>query len=218
MKSEAKKFVKKRLPFLVSMAKTIQSLAKYQASKRKIRRLLKERSDIFVEVGAGNKAGEQGWVTIDRTEKCDIFWDLRNGIPFPDASVKKIYSSHFFEHLSFRETQQFLVECKRVLVPGGKFSICVPNARIWLEAYVKRTPLDLDAYFVYKPAYDSTTAIDAANYIAYLDGEHKYMFDEENLLFILESKGFKNAHLRPFEPGLDMQERVIGSMYAEAEK
>jgi hypothetical protein len=49
-------------------------------------------------------------------------------------------------------------------------------------------------------------------------GEHKYMFDEENLVFILKSKGFRNVRLREFDPSLDMPERDIESIYAEAEK
>jgi hypothetical protein len=51
-----------------------------------------------------------------------------------------------------------------------------------------------------------------------MDGEHKYMFDEESLLFILGSKGFKNVRLREFDPALDLRERDFESIYAEADK
>ena len=44
------------------------------------------------------------------------------------------------------------------------------------------------------------------------------MFDEENLLYILGSKAFKNPHLREFDPTLDLQERDYESIYAEAVK
>jgi hypothetical protein len=44
------------------------------------------------------------------------------------------------------------------------------------------------------------------------------MFDEENLLFILESQGFKNVRLRQFDPAIDLKEREFESIYAEAEK
>jgi predicted SAM-dependent methyltransferase len=172
----------------------------------------------MVEVGSGDKRGQGGWLTIDITRNCDIFWDLRKGLPFPDDSVKKIYSSHFFEHLSFRETQKFLVECKRALAPGGKFLVCVPNARIYLEAYVKGVPLDSGQFFGYRPAFNHTTSIDCVNYVAYMDGEHKYMFDEENLLFVLTANGFKNARPRQFDPALDLAARDFESIYAEAEK
>jgi len=41
------------------------------------------------------------------------------------------------------------------------------------------------------------------------------MFDEENLVFILKSKGFRNVRLREFDPSLDMPERDIESIYAK---
>ena len=44
------------------------------------------------------------------------------------------------------------------------------------------------------------------------------MFDEENLIYILKSKGFKNAHIRKFDPNLDLKHRDFESIYAEAEK
>ena len=101
-------------------------------------------------------------------DTCDIYWDLRRGIPFPDESLKKIYSSHFLEHLSFREAQRFLDECKRVLVPGGQFSICVPNARIYIEAYLNSNSFDVNKFLAYQPACNNTTRIDFVNYMAYM--------------------------------------------------
>jgi predicted SAM-dependent methyltransferase len=180
--------------------------------------LLAQRQPLSIELGAGNKRGQGGWTTIDMTAHCDLYWDLRRGLPFPDATVGKIYSSHFFEHLSFREAQLFLEECRRVLVPAGNFSICVPNARLYIEAYVAKRQLDPAAFLGYGPAYDRTTSMDYVNYIAYMDGQHKYMFDEENLLHILAARGFRNARLRAFDPSLDIPERRIESIYAEAEK
>jgi predicted SAM-dependent methyltransferase len=152
------------------------------------------------------------------TAGCDLTWDLRRGIPFPTGTISKIYSSHFLEHLSYAEGQQFLGECLRVLAPMGSFLICVPNARYYLEAYVNGTALDTDVWCAYKPAFNNTTAIDYVNYTAYMDGHHKYMFDPENLLHRLMSAGFRNARLRSFDSALDLIDRDFESIYAEAEK
>ncbi|KGF73212.1 hypothetical protein DO97_01520 [Neosynechococcus sphagnicola sy1] len=190
---------------------------KHQKLKDYIGRLIRENKPIFIEVGAGNKKGKNGWITIDTTKNCDIYWDLRKGIPFPDESISKLYSSHFLEHLSFTEAQVFLRECLRVLVPGGNFSICVPNARIYIDAYLNST-LDSNVFFGYKPAYNNTTKIDYVNFIAYMNGHHKYMFDEENLIHILKSSNFQNVRLRKFDSNIDLIERDFESIYAEAEK
>jgi predicted SAM-dependent methyltransferase len=214
MNPRLKLMLKEKLPFVLPIAAGI----KHQFSKRKIRRLLRERRELFVELGAGNKSGTGGWITIDVTKSADIYWDLRKGIPFPNESINKIYSSHFFEHLSFEEAQQFLNDCKRALAPSGRFSICVPNAKIYIDAYSKGNSLDAAKFFGYGAAYNHTTRIDYVNYMAYMGGAHKYMFDEENLLFILKSKGFRNVRLRAFDPSLDLRERDFESIYAEAEK
>jgi len=212
-----KKFIDVNIQILGRIIKRIRHLAKQKLSKRYIRRLLQEKKEIYLEVGAGKKKGENGWITVDVSEICDIYWDLRNGLPFPDESIAKIYSSHFLEHLSFGDGQKFLDECLRVLVPEGSFSICVPNARIYIEAFLNSDTLD-EVYFSWKPAYNNTTKIDYINYIAYMNGQHNYMFDEDNLIYILQSKGFKNARLREFEPNLDLKIRDFHSIYAEAQK
>ena len=186
-------------------------------AKLKARYLLRTQKEILLELGSPRR-GLDGWITINIKKNGDICWDLRNGIPFPDETVSHIYSSHFFEHLSFKQGQRFLDECLRVLRPGGKFSICVPNARIYIEAYLRNVDLDTNTFFDCTPAYNHTTRIDYVNYIAYMDGHHNYMFDEENLIYILKSKGMRNVRLREFNPSIDLKERDYDSIYAEAEK
>jgi predicted SAM-dependent methyltransferase len=188
-------------------------------TKSRIENLIKNTDCKKIEIGAGPKKGVNGWLTMDLVG-ADIEWDLRYGMPFSDNSIDQIYSSHLFEHLTTCETSKLLEECKRVLNPGGIFSICVPNAKRYIEAYLNK-----DASFweqqqedFYVPAYNDTTIIDYINYVAYMDGQHKYMFDQENLLHILKSHNFKSVRLRDFDPALDIMERDFESIYAEAVK
>ena len=197
--------------------KIILSFFKFFVSKIKIYSLSKSKEEIYIELGAGDKKGNNNWLTIDITKKCDIFWDLRNGIPFPNNSVNKIYSSHFFEHLTFQQGQKMLDECLRVLKPEGVFSICVPNARLYIDAYLN-SEFDTNNLIGHKPAFNNTSRIDYLNYTAYMDGEHKYMFDEENLIFLLKSKGMKNVSIRKFDSTLDLKVRDFESIYATAIK
>jgi predicted SAM-dependent methyltransferase len=212
-----KLFGKRVIPASIVDAKAkLISLKKRLDSKGYITQILEKEKPIHLELGAGKKKGSQGWKTLDIDDVCDIYWDLRDGIPFPDQSIHKIYSSHLFEHLTFQQGKMLLKECSRVLVPGGHFSICVPNAKLYIEAYVNGIVLDEEHFF--KPAFNGVSPIDYVNYMAYMNGEHKYMFDKENLISILGSNGFKDAKLREFDSSLDRLERDFESIYAEAHK
>ena len=182
-----------------------------------VNQIMEDRKQIWVEVGAGHKKGSNGWITLDMNNGCDINWDLRNGLPFPDNTVQRIYSSHFLEHLSFREAEVFLAECMRAMAPGGEFSICVPNARLYIDAYINGDELKAP-FLSHKPSYFGTTKIDYVNYMAYMNGHHKYMFDEENLIHILQNNGFKKCMLRGFDPDVDMKKRDFESIYAVCHK
>lgn len=188
-------------------------------TREKAQAMLQSGAPIYLEIGSGPKHGKNGWTCLDRYD-CDLVWDLQNGIPFPDSTVSKIYSSHTFEHFSFQETKVLLAECKRALKPGGLFLICVPNARLYIEAYLNNPDDDfihsLPSY--HKPGYNNTTRMDLINYVAYMGGEHKYMFDQENLEHILSMNGFRNVRKRDFDPEIDMPERIFESLYAQGEK
>jgi len=203
---------------IVAMAKGIRDLTRERSSRVQARKILRDSGPIRLELGAGNKKGTNGWTTLDIVPGCDMYCDLAKGIPFPDRSVQSIYSSHFFEHLTYAQARILLDECLRVMASAGKFSICVPNARLYLEAYLSKGPALNAEFFRHRPAFNRTTKIDCVNYIAYMDGDHKYMFDEENLVFLLEQGGFKNVRVRAFDPALDLKERQYESIYAEGYK
>jgi hypothetical protein len=58
----------------------------------------------------------------------DVVLDLRTGtLPWADASVEEAHSSHFIEHLTGLERCHFFNELWRVLKPGAKATIIVPN-------------------------------------------------------------------------------------------
>jgi predicted SAM-dependent methyltransferase len=190
----------------------LSTLRRMRPTSARVAELVASGQALRIELG-GPEAGQDGWTTIDITDTCDLCWDLRHGLPFPDACLEAIYSSHFFEHLSYDEGQSLLQECLRTLKPGGTFSICVPNARLYIEAYLNQREIP-DCYYAYTPAYHATTAIDAVNYVAYMAGTHKHMFDEEHLLHVLRAAGFADVRTRTMDPALDHAARHFESIYA----
>lgn len=184
-----------------------------------IAQLLADNKPIRIELGAGQERQLEGWTTVDISGDCDLILDLRNPLPFPDESVSEIYSSHVLEHFLYPyQMAGILNECYRVLKKGGIFSVCVPNARIYIEAYLNKEKFDAERYCQFQPAYNYKSPIDYINYIAYMAGHHLHLFDEDNLVCVLSQSGFSNARLRDFDSNIDLESRRYESIYAIAEK
>ena len=178
----------------------------------------KKQQKIFLDIGSGSRKGKNGWVTIALIRGADIFHDLRKGIPLPENSVDQIYASHVLEHIPFKELIILLNEIYRVLKKEGELSVSVPDASLFIKAYINKERFQPGDGF-YKPAVvDTGSLIDQINYVAYMDEEHKYLFDEENLINTLKKIPFKKVELRNFDKSLDSKVRDSESIYAIAIK
>lgn len=178
---------------------------------------LKNKKDIKIELGSGAKSGKNGWTTVD-IGGADIYWDLRHRIPLKNETVSSIYSSHLLEHIPYKDMIKFLNECWRILKFEGEFSICVPNVRNYINAYIKNEEFIKNNNYWKLAKVDTGSKLDQINYMAYMGGEHKYMFDKENLINTILKSNFKEAKLRKFDPNLDLKGRDFESIYAVAYK
>lgn len=186
-------------------------------NRKVIRSLLKKQEPIRVELGPGGRR-MQGWITLGLEKECAIYGDLLEGMPFPDNCVTAIYCSHVLEHFYYPQLISLLSECYRILKPEGTFKAAVPNARIFLEAYFHPEKFDVGKYCTFEPALQYHSSIDYVNYIAYMKGWHRFLFDEENVRIILSKVGFKDVRLRKFDPALDLENKKWESVFVEARK
>jgi len=152
-----------------------------------------------------------------------IAYDLRKGLPLPDASCHVILSSHFFEHLPYDIGVNLMRDCYRCLEPGGSFRAALPNFKNIFRAYLE----DDEAYFSLVPHEWLTTRtmatasfIDFVNWAVYQDGEHKCLWDEAKLIRVLEDIGFTRAAQAEFLSGMDVDTEIRRrySFYVEATK
>jgi len=174
---------------------------------------------IKLELGCWKRKGMEDWIASDWKGSGDIQLDLTKPLPFPDNSVEKIYSSHVLEHFSYpHPMRDLLSECLRILKPGGSFSVAVPNARIFINAYLNDNDFAKNEFCNYEVGLRYRSKIDYLNFVAYLGGEHKHMFDEEALVEVLVDSGFVDARRRDFDPSVDVEYRRSESIYAIAFK
>lgn len=171
-----------------------------------------------LEIGAG-PAKRRGFVTVDMSLASDYPFDLRVGLPFPDNSFELVYAEHVLEHFHFRDLTNLLQECRRVLMPGGKLSVVVPDVSIYVDAYVKKRGREFtEEYCKYEFGLHYRSSVDFLNYIFYMDGLHRYMFDSDSMVALLTACGFGQATPRAFDCGLDQQARRYESIYFVAQK
>jgi len=171
----------------------------------KARRLYKKslRQNLPVQLELGSAEARKGWITIDRSDGADLILDLAKPLPFHDNSVDKIYSSHLIEHLDYQGGIALLRECHRMLRANGILSLCVPDASIFISAYCNG--LDIKSLCKVEPALHYHSPIDFVNYVAYMNGEHKHMYDRDNLIRVLKYIGFQSVSLRGFDSELDVK-------------
>jgi SAM-dependent methyltransferase len=212
---------------LLNSSTTYSFQASLRALKQEAKIMLRHRDGVRrarsvklpckLHIGCGNNI-KPGWINIDLGDFADIRLDLREPMPFPDASATVIYSEHFFEHLSFEEGTRFLRESFRVLIPGGLVSIGVPDAESTLRLYASGDREEwLRVRHLWHPEW-CNTQMHSVNYVFRQSGEHKYAYDFETLVAELKDCGFVNIRRRDWDPTLDLEARRDGTLYVDAEK
>ena len=152
--------------------------------------------------------------------------DATKTFPFSDSSINAIYSSHMMEHLHRDDVISFIKECYRVLSPKGILRLVLPDLRINVENYLKSNDADkfIEDLLIQPPK--TKTISDLAK--LYFSGgfrDHQWMYDENSLIKLLSSCGFKNVVALPpgktnipNESNLDLHERKKESIYVEGIK
>jgi predicted SAM-dependent methyltransferase len=77
----------------------------------------------------GGKAKKDGWqlLNIMPLDGVDFVGDVCDMSQFPEGSIEEIYASHVLEHISQSKMMSTLEGLYRVLEPGGKLKISVPD-------------------------------------------------------------------------------------------
>ena len=80
----------------------------------------------------------KGWVNIDnqKGKGADLVHNLCKPLPYKNKSCEFIYSEHFIEHIDETQGYNLMVECYRLLCPGGWVRIVTPDIKQYVECYL----------------------------------------------------------------------------------
>lgn len=145
-----------------------------------------------LHLGCGDKYLD-GFLNIDANpfRKLDMWLDLRNGLPFPECSVRFIYTVGTLEHFYPDELERILMECCRVMKADGVMRIVVPHLRTSIQAYA----LGQAEWFGDWPRSYHSLGGRFANYL-FCDSQHRMAFDFDFLEELLLTAGFSLVKVR----------------------
>ena len=149
-------------------------------------------SGIRAHLGPGRKRYLPGWINVDAnmfTGKCDVWSDLRYGLPFRDNSLTACYSHHMVEHLP--EMRSHFAEVFRCLQPGGVYRVGGPNGDSAIQKFIEGDT----SWFSHFPEDRRSIGGRFENFI-FCGGEHLTILTESFLRELLEDAGFIDITLR----------------------
>ena len=147
-----------------------------------------------LNLGAGGYAlpREQGWCNVDADAATEPDWCARvPPIDRTDESVAEVYLGHLLEHLEPGEGDFLLRECYRVLVPGGRVGVVVPDTRWVLQCYLGKAGRWVEIPEGRHWNLDDLDAVCSVFlYSTIQESRHKWAYDEDTLPRALERAGF----------------------------
>lgn len=98
----------------------------------------------------GGVIKSDGWEILNANPApyVDHVCNANNLSQFPDNTFSELYASHIVEHLDYiDELKNTLTEWNRVLTPGGKIYISVPDLDILAKLILKKNELNINERF-----------------------------------------------------------------------
>ena len=132
----------------------------------------------------GGKEPREGWkiLNVNAGPGVDFVGDCVDLGRFESGSVQQIYASHVLEHLGYaRELPDALKEWYRVLVPGGKAMISVPDFEVMCRLFIESARDEGERFHIMRMTFGGQ---------AYERDFHRVGLTYEFLVLYLEGVGF----------------------------
>lgn len=140
-----------------------------------------------------------GWDNADfEPQRLDVLYvDARKKFLFQDNFYDFIFTEHMIEHVSFADGKNMLLECYRILKPGGRIRISTPNLDFLVGLY-KENKTDIERHYInwagtvftpWAPFPDESFVIN--NFVR--DWGHQFIYNEKTLRWALANTGFHSV-------------------------
>ena len=182
----------------------------------------------YLNLGAAEDRFEN-YVALDFFSKADGYGaDLRYPLLIDNAVFDGIFTEHTLEHLSYAEVRRVLGECLRILKPGARIRIIVPDLSIFIDNYARKNAAWFSAWehAVLQPR--GRTLLSPMEALSFVTQEygHRSAWDMETMEKFLSREGFIGIQRCTFLQGEDRQllrdkediDRTMTSLYVEALK
>lgn len=180
------------------------------SNRSALERYLRAEGPHKLHLGCGPRA-LPGWLNADlpsirrvieirrfkELERPVLSVDAARSLPFDDASFDRIYSEHMHEHLSYSAGLSLLLEVRRVLKPGGRLRLALPDLEFLISTIQSTKTFDEYA-IMFADAIHATDGLSGApltknaflNFL-FKGSEHKYLYSRDELTTQLQLAGFR---------------------------
>lgn len=145
-----------------------------------------------ISLGAGG-VRFPGWLHVDADAhwQPDVVADLSQPLPFPDAYADFLQSEDFIGQLTFAQAKDHLVDCHRVLKPGGVLRLLTPDLAVLVDHYQRRDLRVLELWEREVGIPLQTRTLGELMHAALTFAGQRSFYDEETLRALLEPAGFE---------------------------
>jgi SAM-dependent methyltransferase len=139
----------------------------------------------------------------------DYVADAAKRLPFPADTFEIVYASHILEHIPWYLSERVLREWRRVIKPGGRLELWVPNGLEICRAFVaaedgRDHDIERDGWYRFNDERDAAKWA-AGRLFSYGDGKgtpghqnwHLALFSERYLKELLQRAGFVRCERLP---------------------
>ena len=139
---------------------------------------LHQEPSIRLNLGAGAMVVD-GWLSVGLDDAHDIKTDLR-ALPLPDDHADEAMAIHVFEHFYRWEAEAVLLEWRRVLKPGAKLILELPELLRCCRNVLEGSAVRRSLWGLYgDPGYEDPLMV------------HRWCWSEEELKEVLRGAGFR---------------------------